>query len=561
MVRLLQDTWLVTVNDAWRYSQCPQAFINSVDVARGVATAPPPPEQLLQRLMGEVLDQHRARLVRDLTNRSTHIVTIDSPSGRTIGPDQILDAWQSAHHRTHEALRDRPDAIIRPVFLERDYSPTTVSVAWAGGVDIATRSPRFAPDVDQTEPGWELWEAKLGASQTGKTLMRLAAFTEHCERWGFDTTNRVRIVFANGPDSLRGIQTGVDQWVEVKQRLVTDLDKHLTADRVLTWPDESYPACGRKTCGWCSQVQRHHDDIFQLPGITQAQRTLLRQAGFVTVSGFAETSRREVASRLPSLRDDRIEKLHTQATLMTLAGKTDEVRPPFQVVNPAALTSLPPASSGDLFVDFEADPTFRQWSAGDPYFPTGNARQPRWWLGLDYLLGLASWETTADGENFTVLWAENFEEEEKAFDTFLALIAHRRDGDPNAHVYHYAPYEMVALHRMARRYRHGSDMLSRWEKQGVFVDLHRVFTRAIIAGIPNYSLKSVEKLFIDPDSRTAITGGEQSVESVHDFWLHQRQGDSRKAAEIKEEIVSYNRQDTLSTRDLATWLRQHQEEN
>jgi uncharacterized protein len=561
MVRLLQDTWLVTVNDAWRYSQCPQAFINSVDVARGVATAPPPPEQLLQRLMGEVLDQHRARLVRDLTHRSANIVTIDSPSGRTIGPDQILDAWQSAHHRTHEALRDRPDAIIRPVFLERDYSPTTVSVAWAGGVDIATRSPRFAPDVDQTEPGWELWEAKLGASQTGKTLMRLAAFTEHCERWGFDTTNRVRIVFANGPDSLRGIQTGVDQWVEVKQRLVTDLDKHLTADRVLTWPDESYPACGRKTCAWCSQVQRHHDDIFQLPGITQAQRTLLRQAGFVTVSGFAETSRREVASRLPLLRDDRIEKLHTQATLMTLAGKTDEVRPPFQVVNPAALTSLPPASSGDLFVDFEADPTFRQWSAGDPYFPTGNARHPRWWLGLDYLLGLASWETTEQGENFTVLWAENFEEEEKAFDTFLALIAHRRDGDPNAHVYHYAPYEMVALHRMARRYRHGSDMLSRWEKQGVFVDLHRVFTRAIIAGIPNYSLKSVEKLFIDPDSRTAITGGEQSVESVHDFWLHQRQGDSRKAAEIKEEIVSYNRQDTLSTRELATWLRQHQEEN
>jgi len=301
---------------------------------------------------------------------------------------------------------------------------------------------------------------------------------------------------------------------------------------------------------------RHHDDIFHLPGITTVQRDGLRSAGFSTMTGFAEASRKEVVERLPDLESTLVERLHLQATLLTLANRDDSTGPPWQVVNRRVLEQLPEPSADDLFVDFEADPTFREWSVHDPYFPSLRADHPRWWLGIDYLIGIATWNTTAQGDGFIGLWAENFAEEEDIFREFLDLVEQMRSQDTNAHVYHYAPYEMVALHRMARRYRQGTHQLARWEKEGVFVDLYRVFTRSVIAGLTNYSLKSVETLFIEPDARDTITGGAQSVVSAQEMWDHQKKGRHDEAAACREDILAYNRQDTLSTRQLALWLRE-----
>jgi len=556
MVRFLEGTWLVGLDDAWTYSQCPQAFINRVDAARGLAELAPEPVEPLRRLMGDVLSEHRARLIRDMSGRTTRVIAVPRPGRDGVGPDRLIDSWYDSHQLTHSALHEGTDVIIGPVFTEREHTPSNVPIVWAGGVDMAVKSPRFSPDVDQSEPGWELWEAKLGASQTGKTLMRLAAFTEHLERWGVTTTNRVRIVFANGPDSLRGIHTAIDEWVEVKQRLVYDLNKHLASDTPLSWPNDSIAACGRKSCSWCSHMLRHHDDIFHLPGITQTQRDELRQAGFATMTGFAQTSQKEVSDRLPNTDSNHIARLHLQATLLALAQRDDSVAPPWQLMDHNALEQLPEPSPEDVFVDLEADPTFREWTVHDPYFPTPGADHPRWWLGIDYLIGIATWNTTPQGDGFTGLWAENFVEEEAIFRQFLDLIDQVRSEDATAHVYHYAPYEMVALHRMARRYRHGAGQIARWEKEGVFVDLYRVFTRSIVAGVTNYSLKNVEKLFIEPDTRETITGGAQSVVSVQEMWDHQRKGRLDEAATCREDILTYNRQDTLSTRQLATWLRE-----
>jgi predicted RecB family nuclease len=263
-----------------------------------------------------------------------------------------------------------------------------------------------------------------------------------------------------------------------------------------------------------------------------------------------------VSARLQTADSNQIQRLHLQATLLTLAHRDDSATPPWQVVNRNALEQLPDPSPQDLFVDLEADPTFREWSVHDPYFPTPKADHPRWWLGIDYLIGIATWNTQSHGDGFIGLWAENFAEEEAIFRQFLDLIDQMRSRDATAHVYHYAPYEMVALHRMARRYRHGAGQIARWEKEGVFVDLYRVFTRSIVAGLTNYSLKSVEKLFIQPGARDTITGGAQSVVSVQEMWNHRRKGRLDEATACRDDILAYNRQDTLSTRQLSVWLRE-----
>ena len=528
--------------------------MNRVDAASGIAERAPEVHEPLRRLMGRVLAEHRQRLINDLSQRTTNIRTIPPPARDGIGPDELLDSWRSSADATTNALHSA-DVVVAPVFAVRDQGVSGLPLVWTWSNDVIVRSPRFAPDIDQYDRGIEVWAAKLGSSHMGKTLFRLAATHEYAERHGILTTNRVRIVFANGPDSLRGVHQSIDQWVEVRNTLPQAISDHLATKKPVSWTSEEFAACGRKTCGWCVMALRHHDDLFLLPGISRDNRRHLRAAGFATVSGFAGASSREVDQRATSIDRGALVKLHTQAALSALVRGREEGPPPYEVTNPAALKLLPPPSPGDLFIDFEADPSARAWSATDPYFPTPPKDHPRWWLGMDYLLGVLSQSPPESEPSFRGLWAESFEQEEAVFRQLIELIDDGLDAYPDMHVYHYAPYEKVALHRMARRYRHGQEQIARWENGGVLVDLYRIFTKAVTAGIPNYSLKSVEKLFVEPGMRNSISGGAESVESIWEYWADLAGGRVARAAETKDRILAYNTQDTLSTKHLADWLR------
>lgn len=554
MVRLVHGTWLVGVTDAWDFLQCPQAFMNRVDAATGIAEGAPGIDEPLRRLMGQVLSEHRQRLTNDLSARTTSIVTIAPPVRDGIGPDELLDSWSAAADATRDALATA-DAIITPVFVEKNDGPTTLDLVWTWSNDVIVRSPRFAPDIDQYDTGIEVWAAKLGASSMGKTLFRLAATHEFAQRHGFPTANRVRIVFANGPDSQRGIHQAIDQWLEVKNTLPQAMSDHLATGTPISWTSERFDACGRKSCGWCVMSLRHHDDFFLLPGMSRDNRKSLLAAGFATVTDFADASEREVEQRVSDITRPSLTTLHTQASLATIARREQAGPPPFDVTRPEALALMSPPSDGDLFIDFEADPTFRAWSARDPYFPTPPKDHPRWWLGMDYLLGILPADSDEHGTGFLGLWSEGFDEEEANFRRLIDLIDTTLATHPDMHVYHYAPYEKVALHRMAKRYRHGQTQISHWERKGVFVDLYRVFTKAITAGIPNYSLKSVERLFSEPGARNSISDGAESVESIWEYWAAKKAGNNLHAHTTREHLVAYNTQDVLSTKQLATWLR------
>lgn len=554
MVRLLEGTWVVSPEDVWEFSQCPQSFLNAVDDLRGLANRPPAIASELQSLMTEVLFEHRRR-IRGSLEALTTPVDIATPHASELGPDRLLAALEESAQATKQALLGKAPVIFRPRFVEHDKRLPSMPLVFSGTVDVMTRSPELAPTVDQVDPGWELWELKLGSRQTGRALLRLAAMTEHLTQWGEQTTPRVRIVLANGPDTLRGIHTMVERWGELRTQLADTLHTHLESGRVLTWPREDIPACGRKTCRWCADVLRHHDDIFRLPGITAHERQALRQSGIATVTDFALLSPSELTERAVGLPRESLTTLHTQATLLTLQ-KSEGGQPPFEVINRQALNALPAANEHDLFIDFEGDPTFRSWSAEDPYFPTPAHDHPRWWLGMDYLLGVSTVQTTPTGDQFTVLWAEDFRQERE---NFLALLHHMESAvasDPAAHVYHYAPYEITALHRMATRYQVGQDSLRRFEAHGLFVDLYRVVMKSLLAGIDNYSLKSVETLFTAPGGRTSISSGAESVLGFHRYLAQKASGDRALAKSTRADLEHYNLQDTLSTRYLAQWLRQ-----
>ena len=86
------------------------------------------------------------------------------------------------------------------------------------------------------------------------------------------------------------------------------------------------------------------------------------------------------------------------------------------------------------------------------------------------------------------------------------------------------------------------------------VDLYPVVMKGIKVGLPSYGLKALEALYFDPDTRTGIAGGGESVVAFSDYQLARSQGNLDAARELKESILHYNRIDCFSTQALRDWL-------
>jgi len=73
------------------------------------------------------------------------------------------------------------------------------------------------------------------------------------------------------------------------------------------------------------------------------------------------------------------------------------------------------------------------------------------------------------------------------------------------HIYHYAAYEVVAMRNLMGRYatreREVDDLL----RNQVFVDLYTVVRQGLIVGTPSYSLKDIERLYMEVRKATAST--------------------------------------------------------
>ncbi len=206
------------------------------------------------------------------------------------------------------------------------------------------------------------------------------------------------------------------------------------------------------------------------------------------------------------------------------------------MVDAQPLMLLPNPDKGDLFFDFEGDPL---WTADG-----------RDW-GLEYMFGVLG----ADGEDFTPLWAHDRAAERKALLDFLAMVRKRRKRHPKMHIYHYAPYEKTALLRLAGRYGVGEDEVDDLLRNGVLVDLYPMVRKSIRVGTANYSLKSLEPLYMGSELRDGeVTTATDSITMYAKYCDLRAEGRDDEAANVLKEIEDYNRYDCRSTRKLRDWL-------
>jgi uncharacterized protein len=297
------------------------------------------------------------------------------------------------------------------------------------------------------------------------------------------------------------------------------------------------------------------DDLFQIAGLRKTQRDKILTGGFGTLLEFADASREEVRRAIPGIGRDTLEGLHLQASLQVATRNNPNGRPAWEVLSRGMIENLPEPSPGDIFFDFEGDPTYQEFAADGSPLGSLSEGDDSVWFGIEYLFGMwgENLNPGSADSSFLPLWAETFDQEREAFDTFLRLLEDRTAVFPDLHVYHYAPYERTRLKQMAKRHQIDSPML-RALLDHHLVDLYPVVMKGLKVGLPSYGLKALEALYFDPETRTGIAGGGESVVAFADYSLARAHDNQEAASELKNSILHYNRIDCFSTQALRDWL-------
>ena len=122
------------------------------------------------------------------------------------------------------------------------------------------------------------------------------------------------------------------------------------------------------------------------------------------------------------------------------------------------------------------------------------------------------------------------------------------DHYPEAHIYHYAAYEKTAIRKLMRLHGTRENEVDRLLREKKLIDLYQVVREAIRISERSYSIKYVEKFYLDDRSADVQSAGASIV-------AYQRYRDSDPPDDtILEAIERYNEDDVRSTYLLREWL-------
>ena len=504
---VLDDTVIYSASDLAAAARCEYALLRSFDARLGRGPAVAVDDDLLARTT-RLGDDHEKRHLEDLR---AHVGENPTIIGR---PAYARDAFVAAAAATGDAVRLR--------------SPVIAQAAMFDG-----RFLGFADFLVLDGDAYRLRDTKLARSVKVTALLQLAAYADALRGDGVPIHDEVELALGDG--TLAAYPVGELLPVYRLRRSVLQdlLDRHYGGGTAVRWGDASVRACLR--CRECQTQIQAADDVLLVAGLRTTQRSRLIDAGITTIAQLAEHD-----GPVDGLSAAASAALGLQARLQISAPAGAE--PPYEVVNPAALSGLPPASPGDLFFDFEGDPL---WTADG-----------RTW-GLEYLFGLLD----ADG-GFTPVWAHDRFGERQALRRFLDLVGARREKYPDMHVYHYANYERAALLRLAGNYGVGEEEVDDLLRENVFVDLYPMVRNGIRVGAKAYGLKSLEPLYMGEELRTGdVTTASDSIVMYAAYCDLIGRGDADGAAVVLAGIADYNDYDCRSTRKLRDWLLQRAAEH
>ncbi|OBF92478.1 nuclease [Mycobacterium sp. 852002-51152_SCH6134967] len=491
-----------SASDLAAAARCEYALLRAFDAKLGRGPAVASEDELLART-AQLGDEHEQRHL-DLLRGRADVAII----GR---PPYTVEGLTAAAEQTRRAVERRAEVIYQAAMFDGRF---------VGFADF------LILERDEDGERYRLRDTKLARSVKVEALLQLAAYAETLTAAGVPVADEVELILGDGAAASYRIDELLPVYRPRREALQRLLDDHFASGAPVDWADDTVRACFR--CPECEAQVRAGDDLLLVANMRVSQRARLLDAGITTV---AELARHEgPVAELPART---LTALREQARLQ-LAPRV-EGKPPYQIVDAQPLTLLPDPDKGDLFFDFEGDPLW-----------TSNGHE---W-GLEYM-----WGVLEVGGGFRPLWAHDRPSERKALVDFLKLVRQRRKRYPKMHIYHYAAYEKTALLRLAGRYGVGEDEVDDLLRSGVLVDLYPLVRKSIRVGTENYSLKSLEPLYMGSELRTGdVTTATESITMYARFCELRAEGRRDEADNMLKKIEDYNRYDCRSTHRLRDWL-------
>ena len=379
--------------------------------------------------------------------------------------------------------------------------------------------------------GYIAWDAKLASSAKPHYLLQVALYVEALDALGLKANamhglilgSRTLELFEEGEivPAMRQARSYLDAAFEkVAAGDLSDFEmKHLTlhCETASTCTICEYPDL-------CEHDRKEQDHLVQIAGINKSQIEKLKKAGITTMAALANAKDED---RPSDFVPGSFDKLRKQAKLQTQFRETQQHS--YLVVDDPEIGVLPPASNNDIFFDME----------GFPYFEERG--------GLEYLFGAI----TRD-KKFYAFWAHDRAQEAIAFAEFVKFAYEKMQADPSAHIYHYAPYEVTALNKLATRHGVMEAEVDWLLTEGKLIDLYKVVKGSIMLSQPSYSIKKLEA-FYEFDRKSTVVDAGSSIEE-YDYYRQLIEQDPAEAERVLQTISDYNEDDCISTLALYEWL-------
>lgn len=506
-MQCIDGHFVYAASDLNNYLECKRLTELDALVARDRLSKPSDADNEQAELIRRKGDEHEKRYLADLQSRHGDGVVV---FGRS---DPGVAAFRDAERQTRDAMAAGVPIIYQATFFDGQF---------IGHADFLRRV-----ETPSRLGIWsyEVLDTKLALSPKAYFLVQLCNYSEHLERLQGVMPRLGHIVLGDGSEERYRLHDYLAYYRHLKATFLAFVDDPARAHAGAAglFP---FKVGHCSICPWdadCSQKRVDDDHLSLVAWMRRDQIAKFEAAGIGSVAALASACD---GARPEGMSDETFARLRRQAGLQ-VRGR-DGGKPIYELLHhvaPMGFGLLPEPAPGDVFFDME----------GDPLFEPGR--------GLEYLFGC--WMPD-DEPHFRAFWGLDRAAEKRAFQEFVDFIVARRQRFPAMHVYHYAPYEKVALRRLAQVHCTREDDIDVLLRGEVFVDLYAVVRQALAISEDSYGLKSVEKFYALVRS-TEVKKGDQSI-VMFERW---QQSNDRT---ILDDIEAYNKDDCKSTYLLREWL-------
>ncbi len=389
---------------------------------------------------------------------------------------------------------------------------------WSGWADFLKRVDKPS---DLGDWSYEVWDTKLANETKAGTILQIGLYSERVAQIQGITPEYMGVIKPEGEEYYR-----YDEHAAYIRLVKRNLEKAIANDEH-TYPE---PVSHCDICRWwknCNAVRRNDDHLTFVAGMGKSQMKELNLHEVDTLEKLACLDLPIPFNPIKGVKET-YNKLREQARVQhtsRLKGY-EPIYETLDIEEDKGLNKLPEPSVNDIYLDFEGD----------------RMVEPD---GLEYMIGYVHKGV------YYPLWAKNEAEEKQIFEQFIDFAYELKQKDFSLHIYHYAPYEVMAFKRLMGKYASRENEIDTLLRSATFVDLYSVVRQSVRASVERYSIKDMEVFFgyvrkIDLRELSSFKSQLELLLQTGNF--------NRISKETKDAVQLYNQDDCESLIRLQAWL-------